>query len=70
MVNKTVVQTVLLYGSDILVFMDAMMKVLEGFYYQINRRITGKTDRHVGEDGWEWPLEEEAIEVAGLWTTQ
>ena len=41
-------------------------KVLEGFWHQIAKRITGKTARHGGEEGWEWLPEEEAIEVAGL----
>ena len=39
----TVVQAVILYGSNSWVVMDAIMAVLEGFYHRIVRRITGIT---------------------------
>ena len=41
MMYKAVVQTVLLYGSESWVIMNAMMKVLEGFHHQIASRIVG-----------------------------
>ena len=50
--------------------MDVIMKVLEGFHNRIARRIAGKTARKVGEEGWEQPPMEEALEAAGLWTTK
>ena len=31
------------------------MKVLEVFHHRIARKITGKTDRRIGEEGWESP---------------
>ena len=43
MLYKEVVQTVMLYGRDSWVVMEAMMKVLEALHHQIDSRITGKT---------------------------
>ena len=43
------------------------MKVLKEFHHWIDMRITGKTARRVGEEDWELPLVEVAIEAAGLW---
>ena len=39
MMYKAIVQSVVLYGSRILVVTDAMMMVLEGFHNRITRRI-------------------------------
>ena len=55
MIYKAVVQTVLLYGSKSWMITGAMMKVLEAFCHEISRKITGKTDRRVREEGWECP---------------
>ena len=44
---KMVEQTVLFYGSDILVVTGLMLKVLEGFHHRASRRIVGLTDRRV-----------------------
>ena len=41
MMYKTVLYTVLLYGSYIWFIMDAMMKVLEAFCHRIDRSIMG-----------------------------
>ena len=57
----------MLYRSESWVFTDAIMKVLEGFHHWIARRITGKTAWRVGEEVWECPPAEEALEAAGLW---
>ena len=35
MMYKSVVETVLIYGSDIWVLMDAIPKVLEGFHHRV-----------------------------------
>ena len=43
----------MLYGSVSWVITETTMKVLEEFHYNIDRRITGNTDRHIGEEGWE-----------------
>ena len=45
---KAVVQAVLLYGRDIWVILEAIIKVLGAFYHQIYRRIMGKAARRVG----------------------
>ena len=44
-----------------------MIKVLDMFHHWIARRITVNTDQIVGEEGWEWPLKEEATEELGMW---
>ena len=67
MMYKVVVQMVLFYRSESWVIEDAMVKVFEGFHNKIARRIVGNMDQHVGEEGWECPLEEEALEAAGMW---
>ena len=46
------VQTVLIYSSDIWVITKFMVKVLEGFHYCIARRIAENQERHVGLEGW------------------
>ena len=46
---------VLLYRRNIWVITDEMMKVLEVFHHRTSRRITGKTDRRIGDEGWDPP---------------
>ena len=50
MLYKTVVHTVLLYGSESWVVRDANMKILEGFHHKITRRIARKTDMNVRKE--------------------
>ena len=50
MIYKVVSQLVLLHGSDSLVVMGAMIKILEGFRHWAARRITGMTATR-GADG-------------------
>ena len=38
----------MIYGSESLVIMESMMKVLVGFHHRITQRITGKTAWYVG----------------------
>ena len=52
MIYKAVVWTVLLYGIKIWVMKVSMMKVLELFHHCTVRRLTGKNDQHVWEEGW------------------
>ena len=61
-----VVQTVLLYRRNIWLITELVMKLLEVFHHIITRRITGKTTRRIGEGGWYFPPEEEAIKAAGM----
>ena len=51
---KAIVQAVLIYGSEIWVVTDSMMKVLEGFHNFISLIIMGKTSQHVRSEGWWW----------------
>ena len=53
MIYNAVVQVVSLYRSESWLIMDETMKVLEGFHHIVARRILGKMDRSVGEEGWE-----------------
>ena len=39
MMYKVLVQAALLYGSEIWVFADSMMIVLEGFHHMISRQV-------------------------------
>ena len=64
------VQAVLIYGSEIWVITDAMMKVLEGFHHHIDRKITGNTERRFGAEGWEGTPMEKEVEASGLWPMQ
>ena len=66
MMYKAAVQTVLIYGSEIWVVIDAMLKVLEGFHHQVTWRIAGMEAWQVGEGGWEWLLVVEALEATGM----
>ena len=66
MMYKSVVQTLLLYGSESWVVTGAMLKVMEGFHHRLAQRIAGMSDRKVMEGGWEWSSVAEALEAAGL----
>ena len=64
---KTVVKTVLLYGSKIWVVMGEMLKAMEGFHNQVANRIAGKTAWRTVDREWEWPPVADALEISGLW---
>ena len=51
-IYKDVVQTVILYRSNVWVITGAMLKLLELFHHWIMRKIKGKTDQSVCEEGW------------------
>ena len=42
---KAVVQLVILYGIEIWVLNREMLKILEGFHHQVERRITRMTEK-------------------------
>ena len=46
MMYKAVVQSVLMYGSEVLLVMGAFLKVLEVFHHWESRRITGMKATH------------------------
>ena len=52
MFYKSVVQTVLLYGSESWAVTDAMMAVLTGFHHRVARRISGKMGRQQPNGTW------------------
>ena len=52
MLNKSVVHTVLLYGSESWVVMGEMLKLLEGFYHRAAWRIAGMTARRAEDREW------------------
>ena len=63
---KAVVQSVILYISNIWVVTGVMLKVLEGFHHQVEQGITEMTEER-GEGGeWYFPLVVETMETAGI----
>ena len=67
MIYMAVVQAVLLYGSEIWAFTDAMMMVQEGFHHRISGRIAGMTAKRSNGGEWKWSSVETALEVTGIW---
>ena len=67
MLYKAIVQTVLMYGRKSWVITESIMKVLEKVHHRVSQRIVGKTERHVGVEGWEWPPVEESLDAEVLW---
>ena len=49
MMYKAVAQSVIMYDSESLVLMGAMLKVLEEFHHRAYRRITGMTAKHLAD---------------------
>ena len=50
---KAMIQSVLLYVSEILVVTGEMLKLLTGFHHQAERRIMGMTEEHRSGGEWE-----------------
>ena len=63
---KAVVQSVILYISNIWVVTGVMLKVLEGFQHQATLRITGMTENRGAGGEREYPLVVETMETAGI----
>ena len=55
-IYKEVVQSVLLYSSNIWVVMGYMVKVLKGFHHRLARRIMGLTAKCVAGGEWGYLL--------------
>ena len=53
MMYEAVVQTVLMYWSEIQVVTGAMLIVIEGFNHRVDRQITRKTAYRAGDSGRE-----------------
>ena len=68
MMYKAVVQTVLLYGRRSWVVTEAMLKVLEGFHHQVDRRRVWMSAWRVWEEWCQCSSVAELFEVAGMWT--
>ena len=60
---KAVVQAVRLYGREIWVVLDVMMRVIEGFHHSIAIRIKGMTARKGNGGEWEWDSVDVVLEV-------
>ena len=63
---KTVVQSVLLYGSESWVVTGEMIKMLEIFDHQVARRITGMAAQRNMDGEWEWTPVSEELKTAGI----
>ena len=52
---KTVVQVVLLFGSEIWVMNPCMERALGSFQHRVTQRITWRYPRRQGEGSWDYP---------------
>jgi hypothetical protein len=68
MFYKATVQAVLLFGSETWNLTPSSIKRLEGFHLQAARRITGKMPCKNPDGMWTYPLTEDVLEAAGLYT--
>ena len=66
-IYKAVVQKILLYGIEIWVVMGSILKVLEGLYHQLARRIVVKTDWHTVDRDWECIPVSDSLDISELW---
>ena len=65
-IYKVVVQKVLTYGINSLVFMGGMLEVLEGFHHRSARQIAGMTAWCIEDGWWEYPPVAGEMEAVGL----
>jgi hypothetical protein len=63
---KTLVQSVLLYGSETWVISKQMLRMLKSFRCRCARFITGKHIWQDKEGNWHHPSSKEVLEMAGL----
>lgn len=70
MFYKSIVQSILLFGSETWTVTGAMLKVLDSFHHRIARRITGKMARRSPDGEWVYPPLQEALQEAGLYSMQ
>ena len=62
---KTVVQVVLLFGSETWVMTPCMERALGSFQHRVTQRITGRYPRRQGEGSWDYPPLATGMEEAG-----
>ena len=68
---KAVVQSVLLYGSEMWTITRPILKALEGSHHRVARKLTGLGLSYLpAEDRWHYPPIEEALERAGMFTME
>ena len=65
-IYKVVTQSLLLYGSKILVVTREMLRVLKDFHHWEVQRIMGMTAKRGAGKEWEYPAVEEVMESVGL----
>ena len=63
---KTIIQSVLLYGSESWVISNHMMRALRSFHRRCARYITGKHIWQDSDGNWHCPCSKEVLEMAGL----
>ena len=63
---KTIVQSILLYGSETWVISKQMLRMLRSFHRRCARFITGKHIWQDKEGNWHHPSSKEVLEMAGL----
>ena len=63
---KSVVQAVLLFGSETWVMTPRMGRTLGGFQHRVDRQISGRQPQLLQDGSWEYPPLEEAMWEAGL----
>ena len=61
-----VVQSLLLYGSEIWVLTPRMKRLLGGFRHRVARRLTGRQPWKGRDGGWFYPPMEDTMVEAGL----
>ena len=62
---RAVVQTILLYGSETWVILEAMKKKVEGAHTDFLRQMTGNLARQIVDGTWETPRAEVVREATG-----
>ena len=60
----------LLYVRKSWVVTGAVLKILEGFHHQVDRRILGMMEKIVADRTWEYPPLVTALEAAVLYPIQ
>ena len=63
---KAMVQTVLIYGSEIWLVTGEVLKVLRVFHHQVDRLIAVKMDLSTVYREWEWSPVAYAMDISGI----